>query len=359
MKSLSLCMIVKNEEENLERCLSSVFEIFDEIIIVDTGSTDNTKAIAKKFTNKVYDFIWVDDFSLARNFGIKKATCDYFMWLDADDIITKDNLEKLKKLKSEIIDEDVFMLKYAINFDENNNPTFEYYRERICKNNGNFLFHDFVHEAITPSGKVKYLDIVVEHRKTKENKKGRNLILYEKNKNKTTFSARQQFYYSRELYYNNKIKKAITNFKKFLKMDNAFLENKIEAHLNLSNCYIVLKDYKKAKQTLFDSFMLDTPRSEILCNLAYIYNIEQDYIKAIYYFNLATKNAPNLKSGAFIQKECYNYIPFIEMCVCYFNLKEYEKAYFYNELALKNKPNDKNCLNNKILLSKYLINNKT
>jgi len=354
MKSLSLCMIVKNEEETLERCLLSCKEIFDEIIIVDTGSTDRTIEIANKFTNKVFDFNWVDDFSLARNYGIQKSTCDYFMWLDADDIINKENLEKLKILKKHITNEDVFMLKYAISFDKNNKPTFEYYRERICKNNGLFLFHDFVHEAIIPSGNVKYVDITIEHRKIKENKKGRNLILYEKNKNKVTFSPRQQFYYSRELYFNNKIKKAIINFKKFLKMENAFVENKIEACLNLSNCYLILGDKINAKQILINSFIFDTPRSEILCALGSIYKNEGKYKDAIYYFNLATKNTPNINSGAFVQKDFYNYIPFIEMCVCYYNLKDYEKSYYYNELALKYKPNDKNCLNNKKLLEKYL-----
>lgn len=354
MKSLSLCMIVKNEEENLKRCLSSCYKLFDEIIIVDTGSIDKTKEIAKKFTNKVYDFNWVDDFSLARNFGIKKARSDYFMWLDADDVITKENLNKLINLKNEISDEDVFMLKYAISFDENNSPTFEYYRERICKNNGLFLFHDFVHEAITPSGNIKYLDITIEHRKTKENKKGRNLKIYEKHKNEI-FSPRQQFYYSRELYFNNKIKKAIINFKKFLKMENAFIENKIEAILNLSNCYLILGNNIKAKEILFNSFLYSLPRSEILCQIAFILKNEGKYKDAIYYFNLATKNTPKINSGAFIQKDYYNFIPFIEMCVCYYNLKDYEKAYYYNEQALKLKPNDKNCLNNKKFLENYLI----
>lgn len=354
MKTLSLCMIVKNEEENLDRCLSCCYKIFDEIIIVDTGSTDKTKEIAKKYTKKVYNFTWVDDFSKARNFGIKKSTCNYFMWLDADDIITNENLIKLEKLKNKLTNEDVIMLKYAISFDEKSNPTFEYFRERICKNNGKFLFHDFVHEAITPSGNIKYEDITIEHRKTKENKKGRNLKIYEKHIKNTTFSPRQQFYYSRELYFNNKIEKAITNFNKFLKMENSFLENKIEACLNLSNCYLILENNKKAKQILIDSFLLDLPRSEILCALAYIYKNEGKYKEAVYYFNLATRNSPNLNSGAFIKSECYNYIPLIEMCVCYYNLKDYKTANFYNELALKIKPNDKSCLHNKLILEKFL-----
>ena len=79
MKSISLCMIVKNEEEVIGRCLESVKDIVDEIIIVDTGSTDNTKKIVSKYTNKIYDFEWKDDFAAARNFSFSKATKDYMV----------------------------------------------------------------------------------------------------------------------------------------------------------------------------------------------------------------------------------------------------------------------------------------
>lgn len=355
MISLSLCMIVKNEEDTIERCLSSCKALFDEIIIVDTGSTDQTKKIAQKFTDKIYDFKWCDDFSKARNFGISKSCCDYFMWLDADDVITKENLNKLIELKKNINNEDVIMLKYDIDFDKNNNPIFSYYRERICKNNGKFLFKDPVHEAITPSGNIRYIDISIEHRKIKNNSTGRNLNIYEKLlKNKAKFSPRQQFYYSRELFYNNKIKKAILNFNKFLKMKNAFIENKIEACRNLSKCYQIIGEKEKAKLVLFTSFNFDLPRAETLCDLGYLYKNEKDYIKAIYYFELATKININYQSGAFVQTEYYNYIPYLELCVCYFNLKEYKKAYYYNSLAKDLKPFDQIPKNNDIYLKQFL-----
>ena len=73
MATISLCMIVKDEEENIKDCLDSVQGIADEIIIVDTGSTDNTKSIAKNYTDKLYDYTWKDDFSAARNLDRKSV----------------------------------------------------------------------------------------------------------------------------------------------------------------------------------------------------------------------------------------------------------------------------------------------
>ena len=99
MASISLCMIVKNEEEVLGRCLDSVSDLVDEIIIVDTGSVDETKRIASVYTDKVETFPWIDDFAAARNFAFQKGTGDYLFWLDADDVITEEEQKKLMKLK--------------------------------------------------------------------------------------------------------------------------------------------------------------------------------------------------------------------------------------------------------------------
>ena len=87
MATISLCMIVKNEEDVLERCLSSVSDLVDEIIVVDTGSTDSSREIAARFTEKVFDFPWRDDFAAARNESFSHASMDYCMWLDADDVL--------------------------------------------------------------------------------------------------------------------------------------------------------------------------------------------------------------------------------------------------------------------------------
>jgi glycosyltransferase involved in cell wall biosynthesis len=95
---VSLTMIVKNEEANLPHCLASVEGIFDEIVVVDTGSTDRTREIAREFGAKVFDFEWIDNFAAARNEALSHATGDYAFWLDADDVIEPEQREKLVAL---------------------------------------------------------------------------------------------------------------------------------------------------------------------------------------------------------------------------------------------------------------------
>lgn len=95
---ISLCMIVKNEESNLENCLTPISNFVDEIIIVDTGSTDKTKEISLQYTEKVYDFQWSSSFSDARNFSISKASHDYILVLDCDEFVESINIKEIKKL---------------------------------------------------------------------------------------------------------------------------------------------------------------------------------------------------------------------------------------------------------------------
>src|SRR4051812_44016553 len=137
--TISLCMIVKDEEEVIERCLSSIQSVVDEIIIVDTGSTDRTKELVKRFTNQIYNFEWIDDFSAARNYSFSKATMDYILWLDADDILTEENKIKLEKLKQSLTkDVDAVSMNYDLAFDENGKPSMSSRRHRLVKREKQF-----------------------------------------------------------------------------------------------------------------------------------------------------------------------------------------------------------------------------
>jgi hypothetical protein len=95
---VSLCMIVRNEEHNLPACLQSARGLFDEIVIVDTGSTDRTKEIAGELGARVFDFPWVDNFAVARNESNRHATGDWIFWLDADDRLDGTNRFRLAGL---------------------------------------------------------------------------------------------------------------------------------------------------------------------------------------------------------------------------------------------------------------------
>jgi glycosyltransferase involved in cell wall biosynthesis/thioredoxin-like negative regulator of GroEL len=96
--TLSLCMIVRDEENNIQRALASIRPVVDEMIVVDTGSTDRTKDIANELGAKVYDFAWTDSFADARNFALSKATSDWILILDADEVISPSDHEELRKL---------------------------------------------------------------------------------------------------------------------------------------------------------------------------------------------------------------------------------------------------------------------
>jgi GT2 family glycosyltransferase len=96
--TVSLTMIVRDEEANLPACLTSAAGLFDEIVVVDTGSTDRTVEIARSFGARVFDFVWVGDFAAARNAALARATGDYAFWLDADDVLDPPQRDKLQAL---------------------------------------------------------------------------------------------------------------------------------------------------------------------------------------------------------------------------------------------------------------------
>lgn len=349
MISVSLCMIFKNEEDVIERCLESTQNMFDEIIIVDTGSNDNTKKIAEKFTNNIYNFEWCDDFSKARNYAFSKATKDYIMWLDADDVISDDNVKLFLKLKEELSNDiDMVMMKYSISFDSENNPTYSYYRERLLKKEKNYQWVGNIHEVITPNGNVKYSDINIYHKKVHTGDPNRNLKIFEKMiHDSIILSPREQFYYSREFYYNKRYDEAIKGFEEFLNSGLGWYENCISACIDLHYCYLSINKPEKALNSLFNSFMYDKPRAEVCCLIGnYFFNISSFNI-AIYWYELATTLTPDTTTGGFYNLDSYDFIPYLQLCVCYDKLKEYEKAYEYNEKAGKIKPTDVAYLYNK------------
>ena len=349
MPTISLCMIVKNEEEVLARCLASAKPLVDEIIIADTGSTDSTKDIARQFTDKVYDFDWIDNFSAARNFAFSKGACDYLMWLDADDVILPEDAAAFLSLKESLDTSiDTAMMKYNIAFDEQGKPTFSYYRERLLRNCPRARWEGAIHEAITPFGKIMHAPIAVTHRRKGKTDPLRNLRLFERLLQRgEALSPREQFYYARELYYNARYAEAVIIFERFLDEGRGWLENNIEACRVLAQCRNALNQPEPALRALLRSFTYDAPRAELCCELGYHYFARGEYEKAVQWYQTALLCPKKEASGAFLLEDCYGYLPHLQMCVCLDRLGRTEEAVAHNEAAAKLRPQSKACLHNR------------
>lgn len=201
MIEISLCMIVKNEEKVLERCLKSIADLMDEIVIVDTGSTDRTKEIAGKYTDKIYDFEWIDDFSAARNFSFSKATKDYIYAADADEVLNEENRQKFLEMKQVLLPEiDIVQMKYcnqlsqgtAYNFDEE-------YRPKLYKRLREFTWIEPVHEMVRLDPVVYDSDISIQHLPETLHS-GRDFRVFQKHiKNGMRLSKRLHHMYAMEL----------------------------------------------------------------------------------------------------------------------------------------------------------------
>ena len=153
---LSLCMIVKNEELNLAKCLDSVKDVVDEIVICDTGSTDKTIDIARSYNAVLTSFMWVDDYAAARNQAIQHCSGEWILYLDADEELSKESAEKIRDLLKNANPKhggficDVWSKHYNDN-DELADYVGKY--SRIFRNLGypKVKFFGRIHEQITPS----------------------------------------------------------------------------------------------------------------------------------------------------------------------------------------------------------------
>ncbi|MCM1173598.1 MAG: glycosyltransferase [Blautia sp.] len=101
MIPISVCLITRNEAENLDKCLKSLSPYPFEIVVVDTGSTDHSKEIARQYTDKVFDFTWINDFSAARNFSISRASHNMILVLDTDEFLVEFDFDRVQQLMAE------------------------------------------------------------------------------------------------------------------------------------------------------------------------------------------------------------------------------------------------------------------
>lgn len=351
--TISLCMIVKNEEAVLGRCLDSVKDIADEIIIVDTGSTDNTKAIVTSYNAKIFDFTWIDDFAAARNFAFAQASQDYILWLDADDIIQESDRLKLMELKKTLDPGvDSVTMHYNLGFDDYGNVIASLRRNRLVKRARNFRWIGPVHEFLEVYGQIINSDIAVTHSSLHHDSE-RNLRIYEKRlASGEVFSARDMYYYANELLDHRMIDQAITWYQKFLDTEQGWSEDNLAACRKLTDCFHDRKDRENAEKYMFKSFLYDIPRADICCRLGYHFQSDKRFPQAIFWYKLATELIQPDDNWGLTDHACWTWLPHLQLCLCYDQLGEYKLANQHNEMAAQFLPDDPHILHNREYFSK-------
>lgn len=297
--TISVCMIVKNEEKNLADCLNCLQDIADEIIIVDTGSTDSTKTIASKYTDKVYDFEWIDDFAAARNVAFSKATQDYIYSADADERLDEENRRKFLVLKEAMLPEIEIVQMYYCNQLENNTIySFDKeYRPKLYKRVRQFVWQERIHEAVALEPVVFDSDIEIIH-KPSAGHGSRDLSVFASMvKNGENVSKRLREIYAKELYITGKIEdfEAAESF--LIKWTE---ETADEDELKQASSVLARYYRLKGDDAAFMKYALKVTAlngsSEMCCEIGEYYYARKDYDEAAMWFYNAANETQALLS---------------------------------------------------------------
>lgn len=231
MKRLSVCMIVKNEEAVLGRCLESVKEIADEIIIIDTGSTDQTKEIAGQYTGLIYDYEWNNDFAAARNASLSYATGKWILVLDADEYLPSNQIKEWKKFLNNVVPENniAYTLLIVNLSDEDSNHVTTGPVTRLFPNYKGICYSNPIHEQLTGTKDKLYqkkLNLNIYHTgyqsdtMASKNKHERNMAIFEHMQSTGEMSAYDYFTLGNQYVFSKNFSEAIEAYEKSIKLNN-------------------------------------------------------------------------------------------------------------------------------------------
>jgi glycosyltransferase involved in cell wall biosynthesis len=324
-------MIVKNEADILARCLDTVADLMDEIIIVDTGSSDETKAIAARYTDKLYDFAWDDDFAAARNFAFSKAGGDYIYSADADEVMDEANRQRFRELK-ETLDGEVELvqmyyanqLKYGTvyNYDRE-------YRPKLFKRQRSFTWLDPVHETIRTEPVIFDSEIEIIHQ-PKESHATRDLRIFEGIvKEGRPLSKRLHNMYARELFIVGE-KEDFYKSEAYFEASAADTEQGLE-QIKEAACVVAKSARLRGDTEKFFKFALkdigSEGCSEMCCELGEFYRQRKDYHEAIVWFYNAA-----FETTAILDLKCNKDTPLTGLVNCYKALGMAKEAAEYEKM---------------------------
>ncbi len=329
MITISACLIVKDEELVLARCLECLKPIVDEIIIVDTGSTDQTKIIAQQYTDKIYDFQWVNDFSKARNYSFSKATMDYIYVADADEVIDEENILKFQELKKALTEDiEIVQMYYANQLDFNTTYNYDQeYRPKLYKRLRQFTWMDQIHESVRLEPVIYNSEIVIQHKPLCNHANRDFLIFQHMIQRGETLSIKLVKMYARELFIAGTDQDFVNAFTYYADI----IEDRSLDEELLKQCQCVVaraariqKNYNVFFQMCLKNVALEKPSAEICCELGEYYLALGDAKEAsIWFYNAA------YETDAELNIHYHGDIPLLGLSRCYAllgNVKE-SKAY--------------------------------
>ncbi len=336
--SISLCMIVKDEENNLPRCLKSVRDIVDEIIIVDTGSIDSTVEIAKSFGAKVYDFEWNGSFSDARNYSLEKANGNWIMIMDADDEMSEEGKQAIPDLIANGDADAYFFETISYVGDKPGTDVLKNMNLRLMKNGKGYHYSNPIHEqiycnikALNPSAKIVNKDIKVYHygylnkNIIEHNKRARNIGLLEKELKAKPGSPFTLFNLGSEYYAMGDNVKAIDYFEKAFRKFN--VKEGFSSHLilKMTHCYLGLGRYDDAFDLCCEGLSYYPQFTDLEFLKGVVKNTIGKHFMAIKHFEKCCEmgEAPN-NLNVIIGSGTYK--PYMMLGNIYYTLEEYELA---------------------------------
>lgn len=333
MITISVCLIVKNEEKVLARCLTSLKDIGDEIILVDTGSSDNTKVIAEEFNCKIYDFKWIDDFSAARNFSFSKANMDYIYVADADEVIDEENIKRFLALKTALLPEIEIVQMYYTN-QLKFNTTYNYdkeYRPKLYKRLREFKWMDEIHETVRLEPVIYDSEIEVIHL-PESNHANRDFAIFLKLvKQGKILSAKLRMMYARELFIAGKNEDFLESQSYFEKqMEEVLSEEELKIVLCvLTKCGRIKGDMNLLLKNSLKNMSFLKASSEVCFEVGEHYFGIHDYKEAsIWYYNAA------FETEAALNIRYQNDYSLDRLSQCYYKLGDLDHAKYYEQLKL-------------------------
>lgn len=303
MITISVCMIVKNEEAVLARALDCLQGIADEIVIVDTGSTDRTKEIAARYTGQIYDFVWVDDFAAARNFAFSKARMEYIYSADADEVIEPEEQRKFRQLK-QVLDPQIEIVQMFYTNQLQFGTTYNYdeeLRPKLYRRLREFVWEEPVHEAVRLSPVIYDSDIRIKHMPL-SNHAGRDFAVFRKEiARKGTLSEKLTGMYARELFMAGTAEDFAESIPFF---ERKAEECREEGLLKQCQCVLVRAAVKTGNMNLLlknamKQAAMGQPSSEVCFDLGeYFFSAGDVYEAILWYYNALYETEPEISLAA-------------------------------------------------------------